>query len=315
MRSSDSIRRESLAGRDKLRTSRNPPLPQQDPASCLLVKLSPLPFWMSNNMDHSIGNLTFSDHPISHERENRRQKVLQKGGFSQQVTIGDEEHLTGRNPTSQEEGHLHLHLSFNDARRSSRLVLSVYTQFLLPHVVCAGWLLQLSSLPSLHLWDAGAVLTEGCTRDIHEGNVSRDALAGHKPPRSCWWRPHMLPGKPLLSLPILLLALPPPRCIADGSCLRQTCNLPSCGGLILTIHLSMINNWLQYHLLNPTQGTVKWLCSIIKLMVLNFRFCCMAAFIWFCSLIEWVSTGYWCEVTVFHSCRGTSLYYSFKRHL
>lgn len=82
--------------------------------------------------------------------------------------------------------------------------------------------------------------------------------------------------------------------------LSQTWNLPSCGGLILTIHFSKINNRLQYHLLNPTHGTVKWLCSIIKLMVLNFRFCCMAAFIW-CLLFNWVSE-YWVLVWSHRIC-------------
>lgn len=237
-------------------------------------------------MDHSVGNLTFSDHPASHEGKNRRQKVLQKGGFLNKFLLAVKN-------TWLEETHRAKKKGDCVCTSLSTTQEKLQACFLLPRVVCAGWLLQLSSLPSpvLHLWDAGAVLTEGCTRDIHEGNASRDALARHEPPRSYWWRPHMLPGKPLSSLPILLLALPPRRCIADGSCLWQTCNLPSCGGLVLTIHLSMINNRLQYHLLNTTQGTAKWLCSIIKLMVLNFRFCCMAAFIW-CLLFNWVSE-YW----------------------
>lgn len=68
------------------------------------------------------------------------------------------------------------------------------------------------------------------------------------------------------------------------------------GSIIFTACFLTINNQLQYHPLNPIRSTVKWLCTIIKLMVLNFNFSYMAAFIWCLPCSHWVNMGFWCEV-------------------
>lgn len=111
--------------------------------------------------------------------------------------------------------------------------------------------------------------------------------------------PHMFTGEPSVSISILQDSLMVTGAICSHNLVPKqdkilTFHHP--GSIIFIACFLMINNQLQYHPLNPIRSTVKWLCTIIKLMILNFNFSCMAAFIWCLLYSHWVNIGFWCEV-------------------
>lgn len=107
---------------------------------------------MSNNTHGTLRYFNFSPHPVFPVREWRLVEIPQKGGYLQQVSAGDKKQHDCKTPKESSLGKFAFASFLQLCRISSRLVLSVCTQYLLLNMTYAVALTLRTSFPSPGRW-------------------------------------------------------------------------------------------------------------------------------------------------------------------